>query len=234
MFLRALAIVVGLAYYGVPLLFATPDPLRSIRVLQWKQPDGALHPACTTWATRVEALQAWVTAAHCVPLGPTEYAIDGRRATVFQWNGDLDLAALRGGPATSPLQIAYGPATALQPIMTIGFPFGHRDPHMTAGISSGQDGEGWALFGVAVGNGMSGAPVLDARSYLVVGMIQRAECEPPGWCPFSNGVTAQTLRRFLFEDPGVRAPSTHVPPVPVDLIIEDPSMAALRARETGE
>ena len=195
--LRALVMAVGFACYGVPLLFATPQPWHSIRILQWKNPDGTFHPACTTWATRVDALHAWVTAAHCVPSDQMEYAIDGRRLTVFLRNGDLDLAALRGGPTASPLQIAFGAAPILQPIVTMGFPFGHRDPHVTSGIASGQDGEGWALFGLAVGSGMSGAPVLDARSFLVVGMIQRSECEPPSWCPFSSGVTAETLRRFL-------------------------------------
>ena len=197
---RALMIAVGLACVAVPRLFAASPPQRAVRVLQWKMHDGTFHPACTTWSTRVDARQAWVTAAHCVPSAQTAYAIDGRQATPFMWDPMRDLAALRGGPSAEPLLIAYGQAPIFTNVITLGCPFGHRTPHVTTGISSGQDKEGRSLFGLAVGSGMSGAPVLDARSYLVVGMILQAECESPGWCPFSSGAPAHALRRFLFNE----------------------------------
>mgnify|MGYP001561411570 FL=1 len=177
--------------------WASPDPLRSIRILHWHHGDLPPHPACTTWATQYRAQRAWVTAAHCV--APDErFSIGGVRVFVVRVDTDVDIAILRGGPSAPPLFVAFGVPDLRRAVWAAGFPFGHREPHVVGGLFSGVDRDGRGLWGLPSAPGMSGAPILDAKDGAVVGMIAQNECELPLWCAFSLGPPVSALWRILF------------------------------------
>lgn len=176
---------------------ASPDPLRSIRILHWQHGDLPPHPACTTWATHYRDQPAWVTAAHCVPAGET-LSVAGVRVSRVRVDVDLDIAILRGGPSAPPLFVAFGVPDLRRAVWTAGFPFGYPVPHVVGGLFSGLARTGIGLWSVPSAPGMSGSPILDAKDGAVVGMITQNECELPSWCAFSLGQPATTLRRLLF------------------------------------
>lgn len=189
---------------------AKPNPLSSIKPLQEMSEEGKLEPFCTTWATRLaDGQRVWVAAAHCIVLGEDsqpdlkfQYYIDGKKATLaaFQFSKDpaLDVSVFIGGPSAEPLQVAGSNPDPLTPVWTAGYAMGSPKLHVAAGVYGPVDDDGFQQFGVPTAPGLSGGPIVDQKSGMVVGVWRRSECHPGiGWCSVGAGTPAVNLKQYL-------------------------------------
>lgn len=202
----AVSLIVTPAFAANPL-----NALKSIRALEGyvELMDGSKvwMPVCTAWRAQTPQGAAWVTAGHClssaagrpmrigtVPVRPRKF--------VFSTEADgIDIGVLAGGPSAPPLALAFSSPSAFTRIFIAGHPHGSDVLHIAEGIVGGITTEdGLTLYNVAVMGGISGAPVIDKGTNVVVGMLTQSEC-PQGWCPMARGVTIENLRAYLIDQP---------------------------------
>lgn len=195
-----------------PVFAANPlHTLKAIRALEGyvELMDGSKvwMPVCTAWRTQTPQGATWVTAGHCLtsaagrPMRIGKVSVRARKF-VFSTEADgIDIGVLAGGPSAPPLALAFSSPPAFTPIFIAGYPHGSEIMHIAEGIVGGTKPEdGLSLYNVAVMGGISGAPVIDKASGVVVGMLTQSECLQ-GWCPFARGVTIDNLRAFLVDNP---------------------------------
>lgn len=156
---------------------------------------------CTTWATKLDGITRWVSAAHCLATDEdgvlnldANYFIDGKEALLVKANFPLDLAVFTG-PASTGLQVA-------QPVLQYGtrvHAFNYMlgsDGLYVEGIYSGT-WKGQAVFSLPTAPGASGGPVLDEGG-MVVGVLLIVPCQGP--CALAAGPTLKQLRAFLYDE----------------------------------
>lgn len=193
---------------------AKSSPLQSIRPVQMEmvEADGSTHKqvVCTAWASLYEEQLAWVTAAHCVvdPDSPEPNHIrektwvDGVEARPVVVNFDEDIAVLRGGPRADPLALSVKHGSPFDVVWGAGYPMGSERQHVTMGwFSVVSDDDGRSNYNVAVAPGMSGGPIIDKASGMVVGMFLQTECpRVTNWCPISRGPALARMRLVVLHE----------------------------------
>ena len=199
-----LAVLILMVSFGATV--PAKSPFDSVRGLQrpitnpWTE-EIEITTVCTVWSTTTgSANRVWVTAAHCVydhETGKmsTDLTVDNVKVSTVYVNIETDVAILRGGPSAKPFQLSQGEPDRLSPLWSSGYPHGANDQHTVTGTYGGTE-DGLALYSLPVMGGMSGAPVVELKSGMVVGMITQREC-PVAWCPVARGVFASQLRNVI-------------------------------------
>lgn len=157
---------------------------------------------CTTWPVRIEdGRTGWMTALHCTRESQGEGAelfIDGHEVHILKSDPPHDLVLL-SGPNRKHFQVAIGVPKQGAELWSAGYPNGHSTRHALVGVLTAlkDDDDGPAVYQLPAAPGMSGAPVVDRKTGLVIGLILQSECNWQGWCPVSRGAPVAILREFL-------------------------------------
>jgi Trypsin-like peptidase domain len=202
--MRRLVLVIVLSTAFLSPATAKQDISKSVRPVQVMF-EGKPFNICTAWATHINGLLRWVTAAHCTNLknedgSSAQLYVDNKKVDVERRSTDVDIAVLVNGPKADGLDFSHFTPKVRTKIYTIGYPFGSTEQYVSDGtIAVVSDQYGFEVWALPIGGGNSGGPVLDSSNDRVVGIVQQQGCEQegPSFCPVGRGATAEQIAEYL-------------------------------------